>query len=118
MSEWNENRLDQELEAIMNDIPESDDLEERINKCINRRIKRTVIRTVSTILVIVLAAVFIINPIMNAMFFNPYEMNEGEEKKMLGVMRDFVETTMPYREVVSRKVEKKGFGRYEIGMQI
>ena len=40
MSEWNENKLDQELEAIMNDIPESDDLEERINKCINRRIKR------------------------------------------------------------------------------
>ena len=118
MSEWNENRLDQELEAIMNDIPESNDLEERINKCINRRIKRTVIRTVSTILVIVLAAVFIINPIMNAMFFNPYEMNEGEEQKMLGVMRDFVETTMPYREVVSLEVEKKGFGRYEIGMQM
>ena len=118
MSEWNENRLDQELEAIMNDIPEFDDLEERINKCINRRIKRTVIRTVSTILVIVLAAVFVINPIMNAMFFNPYEMNEGEEQKMLGVMRDFVETTMPYREVVSLEVEKKGFGRYEIGMQM
>lgn len=118
MSEWNENRLDQELEAIMNDIPESNDLEERINKCINRRIKRTVIRTVSTILVIVLAAVFIINPIMNAMFFNPYEMNEGEEQKMLGVMRDFVETTMPYREVVSLEVEKKGFGRYEIAMQV
>jgi len=118
MSEWNENKLDQELEAIMNDIPESDDLEERINQCINRRIKRTVIRTVATILVVALAAVFIINPIMNAMFFNPYEMNKGEEQKMLGVMRDFVETTMPYREVVSLEVEKKGFGRYEIGMQM
>lgn len=118
MSEWNENRLDQELEAIMKDIPESDDLEARINKCINRRIKRTVICTVATILVIALAAVFVINPVMNAMFFNPYEMNEGEEQKMLGVMRDYVETVFPYREAVSLEVEERGFGRYEIAMQV
>ena len=107
MSEWNENKLDQELEAIMNDIPESDDLEERINQCINRRIKRIVIRTVATILVVAMAAVFIINPIMNAIFFNPYEMNKSEEQKMLGVMRDYVEMTSPYREVVSLEVDKK-----------
>ena len=28
---------------------------------------------------------------MNEMFFNPYEMNEGKEQKMFGVMRDYVE---------------------------
>lgn len=118
MSEWNENRLNQELEAIMNDIPESDDLEKQINKCIDRRIKKTVVRTVVSILVIVVAALFVINPVMNAMFFNPYEMNEDKEQKMLGVMRDYVETVLPYREVVSLEVEKKGFGRYEIAMQM
>ena len=80
MSEWNENRLNQELEAIMNDIPESDDLEKQINKCIDRRIKKTVIRTVVSILVIMVIAVFVINPVMNAMFFNPYEMNEDKEE--------------------------------------
>lgn len=118
MSEWNENRLDQELEAIMKDIPKYDDLEARINKCINRRIKRIVFRTVATILIIVLAAVYLVNPVMNKKYFNPYEMNEGEDKKMLGVMRDYVETTLPYREVVSMEVEEKGFGRYEIAMQV
>lgn len=118
MSEWDENRLNQELEAIMNDIPESDDLEKQINKCIDRRIKKTVIRTVVSILVVLITAVFVINPVMNEMFFNPYEMNEGKEQKMFGVMRDYVETVLPYREVVSLEVEKKGFGKYEIAMQM
>lgn len=117
MSEWNENKLDQELEAIMNDIQESDDLEKRVNKCIDRRIKKTVVRTVGSILVIVVIAIFIINPVMNMAFFNPYKMNDGEEQKMLGVMRDYVETVFPYREVSSLDVEKRGFGRYEISMQ-
>lgn len=118
MNEWNENRLNQEFETIMNDLPESDSLEKRINKCIDRRIKTTVIRTVVTILVIAVTAVFVINPVMNAIFFNPYEMNEGEEQKMLSVMRDYAETVLPYREVVSLEVEKNGFGRYEIAMQM
>jgi len=118
MSEWNENKLDQELEAIMNDIPKYDDLEARINKCINRRIKRIVFRTVAIILLIVLAAVFVVSPTMNSMFFNPYEMNEGEDKKMLSVMRDYMETNFPCKEVASLEVEEKGFGRYEIAMQV
>lgn len=118
MSEWNEKKLDQELEAIMNDIPKYDDLEKRINKCINRRIKRIVFRTVATILIIALVAVYFVNPVMKKRFFNPYEMNEGEDQKMLGVMRDFVETTLPYREVVSLEVEEREFGRYEIAMQV
>lgn len=102
----------------VNDIPEADDLEKRINKCINRRIKRTVIRTVATILIVVLAVVFVVHPVMNAMFFDPSGMNEGEEQKMLCVMRDYVETNFPYREVVSLEIEEKGFGRYEIAMQM
>lgn len=118
MSEWNENKLDQELEAIMNDIPKYDDLEVRINKCINRRIKRIVFRTVAIILLIILAAVFVVSPTMNSMFFNPYEMNEGEDQKMISVMRDYMETNFPYKEVASLEVEEKGFGRYEIAMQV
>lgn len=118
MSEWNENRLDQELESIMNDIPKTDDLEAKINKCINRRIKRIVFRTVAIILLIILAAVFVVSPTMNSMFFNPYEMNEGEDQKMISVMRDYMETNFPCKEVASLEVEEKGFGRYEIAMQV
>ena len=118
MSEWNENRLDQEFEAIMNCIPESEDLEKRINQCINRRIRKIVFRTVAVIMIVLLVAMFGINPLMNRKYFNPYEMNEGEEQKMLGVMRDYVETVLPYREVVRLGVEEKEFGRYEIAMQM
>ena len=36
MADWNEKMLDEELEAIMNDVPEQDDLEKKINQIINR----------------------------------------------------------------------------------
>ena len=39
MKEWDENKLDQELEALLNEIPEQDELEKRIEKYINRRIR-------------------------------------------------------------------------------
>lgn len=93
-------------------------VDKRVNKCIERRIKKIVIRTITFILMIAVITAFVINPIMNSIFFNPYEMNDNEEQKMLSVMRNYVETVFPYREVASLEVEKKGFGRYEIAMQI
>lgn len=116
--EWNESKLDQELEAIINGLPEQDELEKKIDQSINRRIRKTVYRTVSIIVVVILVAFLVINPLMNIIFFNPYKMNEAPEQKMLGVLRDYMETIQPYREVISLEVEKKGFGRYNLAMQV
>lgn len=118
MSEWNENKLDQELEALMNEIPEQDNLEKKISQSINRRIRKAVLRTLSGVAVTVLVAFLVINPLMNMMFLNPYELNKEPGQKMLGVLRDYWETTQPYREVISLDVKKKGFARYELEMQI
>lgn len=118
MSEWNENKLDQELEALINEMPEQDDLEKKINQSIDRRIRKIVLRTVSAIAAVVLIAFLIINPLMNMIFFDPYKMNEEPNQKMLGVLRDYMETIQPYREVISLEVEKKGFARYDLAMQV
>lgn len=119
MSEWNEERLDKELQALMNEMPEQEDLEKKIIKSINRRIRRIVLRTLAGIIAVVMVAVLIINPVMNSVFFNPYKLNEDvNTQEMLGVMRDYVETIHPYREVLGVTVEKKGFARYDVSMQV
>lgn len=118
MSEWNEKKLDEELNELLHDLPAQDDLEKRISQSINRRIRRAVFHTLAGILGVFLVALLIINPLMNLMFFNPYQMNKGSEQKMLGVLRDYFETTGPYREVLGLKVEKKGFSKYQLEMQI
>ncbi|MDD6441417.1 MAG: hypothetical protein PUG71_04790, partial [bacterium] len=62
--ECNESKLDQELEAIINGLPEQDELEKKIDQSINRKIRRTVYRTISIIVVVILVAFLIINPLM------------------------------------------------------
>lgn len=118
MSEWNENRLDEELETLMNEMPEQDDLEKKIIQSINRRIRKTVFRTLSGIVFVLLVAFLVVNPLMNAMFFNPYQLNKEPEQKMFAVLRDYFDTTCPYREILSLDVEKKGFARYGLEMQV
>ncbi len=118
MAEWNEEKLDETLQAIVNEMPVEDDLEKKIVQTINRRIRRVVYRTLAGIAVILLVAVLVINPLLNMYYFNPYELNKGEEQKMLGILRDYFETTQPYREVVGLEVEQKGFACYEIEMQV
>lgn len=118
MSEWNENKLDEEMEALVNEIPKQDDLEKKIMQGINRRIRKTVLRTLTGIAAVLLAAFLVINPLMNQMFFNPYELNQQPEQEMLGALRDYWETTHPYREVISLDVKKRGFARYKLEMQV
>ncbi len=118
MSEWNESRIEKELEAILTELPKEDDLEKKINQSINRRIRRAVYRTLAVLAAALLAVVLIINPLLNASFFNPYKLNQEPEQKMRKVMRDYVETTRPYREVLTLEVEKKGFAHYEVAMQV
>lgn len=118
MNDWNEDRLDRELNAMMEAIPESEELEVKIMRSINRRIRKSVMRSLALVASIILAAVLIINPLLNAMYINPYELNQKPEQTMLHVLRDYYETTHPYRELIGLEVKKKGFARYELGMQI
>ena len=116
MADWNEKMLDEELEAIMNDVPEQEDLEKKINQIINRRIRKVVMRTLSVITIVVLVLVLGISPLMNASFWNPYKMNKDGE--LLEVMGNYIEMNHPWNELVMIDVEKKGFARYEVEMQI
>lgn len=118
MNEWNEHKLDQELEALMKEMPEQEELEKRISQSINRRIRRIVFRTLTGCVAVLAAAFLVINPLMNLAFLNPHELNQEPEQKMLGVLRDYIETTRPYREMISLHVKKKGFARYELEMQV
>lgn len=116
MADWNEKMLDEELEAIMNDVPEQEDLEKKINQIINRRIRKVVMKTLSAVVIVVLILGLGINPLMNVSFWNPYKMNEDGE--LLTVFGNFVDMTQPWSELISVDVEKKGFARYEMEMQI
>ena len=54
MSEWNEQKIDEELEALLNDMLEPDELEKRIDKSINKKIRKTVLHTLTGVTVILL----------------------------------------------------------------
>ena len=116
MADWNEKMLDEELEAIMNDVPEQEDLEKKINQIINRRIRKVVMKTLCAIVSVILVAFLVISPLMNALFWNPSKMVNDE--KLLTVWNDYFDMVYPWREVMFADVEKKGFARYDINMQV
>lgn len=118
MKEWNERKLDKELETLAGAMPDQNELEKKIEKCINRKIRKTVLRTIAAITAIVLLLALIINPLMNAYYLNPYELHKGESSVLLSVLRDYWETMQPYTEITSVDVEKKGFAEYELSMQV
>lgn len=122
MREWNESRLNEELDTLMNEIPEQDELEKKIEQYISKKIRRIVVRTITVIVCILTVLLLIINPMMNEMYLNPYKLN-GEPNHVgadtsiyLNVMRDYWETMQPYVEINSIDVHKKGFARYEVEM--
>lgn len=118
MSEWNEQKIDEELMALLQDMADQDKLEKRIDQSINKRIRKTVIRTLTVAVVALLIIFLLINPMMNHAFINPYMMNSGENKSVFKRLRTYCEMVYPYREVMSLDVKKKGFGRYELKMQV
>ena len=52
MKDWNEKKLDEELNALVEELPLKDDLEKKINQSINRRIRKIIITTVSATLIL------------------------------------------------------------------
>lgn len=118
MSEWNEQKIDEELMALLQDMADPDKLEKRIDQGIKKRIRKTVIHTLTVITVILMIAFLFVSPVMNHMFLNPYLMNQGERQPVFQILRDYCEIVYPYREVMGLEIKKKGFGRYELKMQV
>lgn len=111
MNKWNENKLDKELEELLNDLPEQeDDFDKRIEQYINRRIRKIVHKTLIMVLVVVVALLAVINPILNIVNLNP------KKEVYLAVLRDYYETTRPYSEIVGIEAISKGFGCYKLNM--
>lgn len=130
MKEWNESLLDRELEFLMEELPEEPDLDKKIEEGIQKKIRKTVVKTVSMLAAGMIALFLIINPSMNALFLNParlnnqrnenpvHDMHESKVSTLFGVLRDYWETSQPYAELISVDVEKNGFSRYELSMQV
>lgn len=118
MAEWNENKLEQELEHLIEDMPMQAELEQKIQQSITRRIKRTTGITVLAILLAVAVLFLCISPLMDLMFLDPTQPGKGQQKLTFAVLRDYWETTEPYVDLVSLQVEKRGFGCYDLAMQV
>lgn len=117
MKEFNEEMLDKELEELVGSMPEQDQLEKNIERKIKKKIQRTATRTVAALVGIVIVLLLIINPIMNAVFPNPLKSGEMDEETLVA-LRSYWETKQPYIEPVGYEAQKKGFGRYEMVLEM
>lgn len=117
MREWDENKLNQELEGLLNEIPEQDEFEKRIEKYINHRIRKIVHKTLAMTVIVAILLLALINPIFRVSFIDPTKMNENDISIYFDVLRDYYETTRPYVEIVSLDAESKGLAHYEVTIQ-
>lgn len=118
MAEWNETKLEQELENLMEDMPVQEDLEKKIQRSISKRIKRTAAITSLAVLLAAATLFLCISPLMNLMFWNPAAPAEGEQQLAFSVLRDYWEVTEPYVDLLSLEVTKNGFGCYDLALQV
>lgn len=112
----NENKkLDEELKSLLQEVPE-EDLEKKISRLINKRIRIIVLKVLLVAAVISTVLFFGISPVMNAAHYDPSD----EENHLEEVLRYYVELCMPWREVYRNqmRVEKKGFGNYDVGITV
>lgn len=116
MKDWNE--IEQEMKELAADVPEQNDLEKQIDASINKRIRRIAVQTVAGVLVAVVVLFCMISPLMNMGYLNPAKLNQEPENELFLTLRDYYETTRPYAEVVGVDVEKEGFARYGLALQV
>lgn len=117
MREWDENKLNQELELLLTEVPEQDELEKRIEKYIKNRIRKIVYKTLATIVVAVVLLLALINPLFRVSFIDPTKVDENEQSIYFDVLRDYYETTRPYAELISLDAEYKGLANYKVILQ-
>ena len=114
MRDWDENKLNEELEVLLNEIPKQDEFEKRIEKYIHNRIRKIVYKTLAMMAGVVILLLALINPLFRVSFVDPTKMNENEVSIYFDVLRDYYETTRPYAEIVYLDAESKGFANYEV----
>lgn len=117
MREWDEKKLNQELELLLTEIPEQDELEKRIEKYIQNRIRKIVYKTLAMLIVVAVLLLALINPLFRVSFIDPTKVNENEQSIYFDVLRDYYETTRPYVELISLDAEYKGLANYKVIMQ-
>lgn len=114
-SNFTEESLDRELEKLVEDMPEqNEDFEKKIDRYINKKIRKITVKTVLVIFGIIFVLFLIISPGMDAVYLNPEKLQK--DQTFLSVMRDYYDVTRPYIEINDIQVEKKGFGRYTLGI--
>ena len=119
MKDWDEKKLDEELNALMEELPPQDDLEKKINQSINRRIRKIIITTVSVTFILLLLIFLVISPAMSCLYLNPYKLNKKKLDKIkanvMWIIRNF---SKPYMEIMDMEVTPKGFANYEVQVQM
>lgn len=124
MKKWSENRIEKEMEYLIEDIPEhseqlkqEEQLEKKIEMRIKRKVQKIIYRTICGIVLCILFLLIVIQPFLNAAFLNPKKLNGDGYGVMYQTLRDYFEVTRPYAELCALNVESKGFARYELQMQ-
>lgn len=110
-----EETLDQELELLMDEMPEQEDFEKKIDRYIKKKIRKITIKTVCSIFIIIAVLFLMISPAMDRAYLNPKKLEK--DGTFQSVLRDYYEMTRPYIELGSINIEKKGFARYSLGME-
>lgn len=110
-----EETLDQELELLMDEMPEQEDFEKKIDRYIKKKIRNITIKTVCSIFIIIAVLFLMISPAMDRAYLNPKKLEK--DGTFQSVLRDYYEITRPYIELGSINIEKKGFARYSLGME-
>ena len=113
-----EEELDKELHDLIDEMPENRDLSFDIEKIINKKIRKIVFRTTLAFLGVFAAVFLMISPLMNMAYTNPEKLNKEPDQKVLSSLRAYFEVMYPYNEVASLQIEKVGFSRYMLNMQI
>lgn len=121
MNKWTNDKIDQEMLRMMDEMSEGGNQEQNIEKKIEsqmkKRIRKVVNKTLGVIFVVVILLFVVINPILNAAFLNPEKLNGEGQGVMYQTLKDYFELTRPYAELCSLSVKGKGFARYELQMQ-
>lgn len=107
--------LDQELELLIDEMPEQEDFEKKIDRYIKKKIRNITIKTVCSIFVIIAVLFLMISPAMDRAYLNPKKLEK--DGTFQSVLRDYYEITRPYIELGTIHIEKKGFARYSLGME-
>ena len=101
-----------------------ENLDMTISKAINKRIRTIVLKTLAVVLVVLVAIFLCISPIMNMVYSNPLDIHDNdrtsntEPTELEKTFSAYMEMNYPYKELDYINVEKHGFARYTLDMNI